>query len=278
METITKTARGGEDLRCEAAALAWLAEAEPCGGLHAARVLEASRRSLTEELVATGPVTAQTAEAMGRALARTHAAGAPWWGAPPDGWPRDGAPAGYTIAGTLTPVVPRPGGFDSWGRYFWAVRLEPFVRELSEGGFFDRSATELLERVGARLCDGDFDAPQPRLVERRGREGLPAVARLHGDLWAGNLLADTDPANPTGGTLIDPMAHGGHAETDLAMLQLFGYPRLEALLDAYDEESPLADGWRERVALHQLAPLLHHCLLHGAAYGADTLAAARRYA
>lgn len=277
MQTITKTARDGDDLRCEAAALSWLAGAETHGGLHAARVLEASRGSLTEELVATGPVTAQAAETMGRALARTHAAGAPWWGAPPDGWPRDDAPAGYTIAGTLTPVVPQPT-FDGWGRYFWAVRLEPFVRGLSEDGFFDRRATALLERVGARLCSGDFDAPQPRLVEQRGHRGLPAVARLHGDLWAGNLLADTDPANPTGGTLIDPMAHGGHAETDLAMLRLFGYPRLEVLIGAYDAESPLADGWRERVALHQLAPLLHHCLLYGAAYGAETLDAARRYA
>lgn len=277
MDTITKTARGGNDLRCEAAALSWLAEAEAHGGLRTARVLEASRGSLTEELVATGPVTARAAEAMGRALARTHAAGAPWWGAPPDGWPRGDAPAGYTIAGTLTPVVPPPGTFDGWGRYFWEVRLEPFVRRLSEGGFFDRGATALLERVGARLCDGDFDAPQPRLVEDLARRGLPAVARLHGDLWAGNLLADTDPANPTGGVLIDPMAHGGHAETDLAMLRLFGYPRLDVLLGAYDEESPLADGWRERAALHQLAPLLHHCLLYGGAYGPETLAAARRY-
>ncbi|WP_175473014.1 fructosamine kinase family protein, partial [Curtobacterium sp. MMLR14_014] len=76
-------------------------------------------------------------------------------------------------------------------------------------------------------------------------------ARLHGDLWAGNVLwpTDADPVDgttPTGAVLIDPIAHGGHAETDLALLGLFGLPRLEAVLAAYDAESPLAAGWQER--------------------------------
>ena len=83
---------------------------------------------------------------------------------------------------------------------------------------------------------------------------------------------------PTGGVLIDPMAYGGHAETDLAMLSLFGHPLLEEVLLGYDEASPLADGWRERVGLHQLAPLLLHCVLFGGWYLDETVAMARRYA
>ena len=63
--------------------------------------------------------------------------------------------------------------------------------------------------------------------------------------------------------LIDPAAHGGHREADLAMLALFGAPHLERVLAAYDEAAPLADGWRDRVLLHQVHPLLLHAVLFG---------------
>jgi len=71
--------------------------------------------------------------------------------------------------------------------------------------------------------------------------------------------------------------HGGHRETDLAMMALFEPPELEAILGAYDEVHPLSDGWRERVALHQLHPLLVHAAMFGGSYGAQALAAARQY-
>ena len=70
------------------------------------------------------------------------------------------------------------------------------------------------------------------------------------------------------GWLIDPAAHGGHRETDLAMLALFGAPHLDRILAAYAEASPLSDGWRSRVPLHQLHPLLVHVCLFGAGYAA----------
>ena len=89
---------------------------------------------------------------------------------------------------------------------------------------------------------------------------------------------DADPGNRVGAVLIDPMAHGGHAETDLAMLALFGCPHLGRIVSAYDEVSPLAYGWRDRVHLHQLAPLLHHCALFGRSYTRSALEAARAYA
>ena len=80
--------------------------------------------------------------------------------------------------------------------------------------------------------------------------------------------------------LIDPAAHGGHRETDLAMLRLFGTPLLDHVLGAYVEQaedvgSPLHDGWEERVHLHQLFPLLMHAAVFGGAYAHDALAAAR---
>ena len=73
--------------------------------------------------------------------------------------------------------------------------------------------------------------------------------------------------------LVDPAAHGGHRETDLAQLALFGgAPHLDRILAAYQEVWPLADGWRERVPLHQLHLLLVHTALFGAAYRSRAVA------
>lgn len=263
----------GQNLRDEAAALGWLAEAEAQGGLHAAKLYSASCHELQMERVHTAEPTREAAEAIGRALAHTHAQGASWYGAPPAGF----SGSGYVINNTLTPIVtkkPTSQRESSWGYYFSRYRIRPFVKELFARGIFDSDTCALFERVCQKLENGDFDAPEPKFVQKRS----PAVARVHGDLWAGNLLFDANPANKSKGVLIDPMAHGGHAETDLAMLQLFGYPYLERVLSAYHECSPLAEGWQERVALHQLPPLLHHCLLFGRSYYQEAIAACARYA
>jgi fructosamine-3-kinase len=109
-----------------------------------------------------------------------------------------------------------------------------------------------------------------RIAELAGPPEPPA--RLHGDLWSGNVLwSDGRPY------LIDPVAYGGHREVDLAMLVLFGSPG-EACLAAYEERTPLADGHEERVALWQLFPLLVHAVLFGSGYGDAAERAARRYA
>ena len=150
----------------------------------------------------------------------------------------------------------------------------PYVSQARDAGAITHDEALLFERVAGRLANGAYEAPQPGLLSAVGTE----VARIHGDLWSGNLLWDGDCANLVGAVLIDPMAHGGHAETDLAMLALFGCPYLDCIIEAYNEASPLADGWRERVRLHQLAPLLHHCALFGRAYAPETLAVARVYA
>ena len=80
---------------------------------------------------------------------------------------------------------------------------------------------------------------------------------------------------PDGVVLIDPAAHGGHRETDLAMLALFGCPYLDAVLDGYQDAHSLRPGWRERIRLHQLYPLLAHVALFGSSYARQTNVAAR---
>jgi fructosamine-3-kinase len=101
----------------------------------------------------------------------------------------------------------------------------------------------------------------------------PPPPRLHGDLWNGNVLWGTDGR----AWVVDPAAYAGHREMDLAMLALFGLPQLERLVDAYQEVHPLSEGWEERIALHQLFPLLVHAALFGAGYGPRAAALAARY-
>ena len=131
--------------------------------------------------------------------------------------------------------------------------MRPLVAPARQRGALSERGARAVERT----CD--------RMAELAGPPEPPA--RLHGDLWSGNLL---------GGWLIDPIAYGGHREVDLAMLQLFASP--SRVLAAYEEAAPLADGARDRVDLYQLFPLMVHAVLFGGGYGASAEQAARRYA
>jgi fructosamine-3-kinase len=229
----------------EAAGLRWLREA---GGPPVPAVLDADGGRLVTELVPAGSPDRRAAEELGRGLARMHAAGAPAFGAAPPGGPADAR-----IGAAPMRNAPAP----SWPEWYAADRLLPYLRTARDAGTL--SADDA----------GEIEAVADRLPALAGPAEPPA--RLHGDLWSGNVLW-----SPTGAVLIDPAAHGGHRETDLAMLALFGCPHLDAVLAAYDEAAPLADGWRDRVPLHQLFPLLVHVVLFGGGYGAQAVSAARR--
>jgi fructosamine-3-kinase len=234
----------------EARGLAWLTEAEDVGGATVARVVAVGADFIELEQVATAPVTAEAAERFGRALAATHAAGAPAFGAAPPGW--DG-PAWIG----RQPQDNRPES--SWGRFYAEQRVRPFVHAAVRVGHLDPAAAQRLDRLCDVLSRGDFDDGRP-------------PARLHGDLWAGNVLHSRD-----GVVLIDPAAHGGHGLTDLAMLALFGAPGLDRTLDAYAEAAGLPAGWRDLLGLHQLHPLAVHAVSHGPAYGEALADAAGPY-
>jgi fructosamine-3-kinase len=120
------------------------------------------------------------------------------------------------------------------------------------------SAAAVFERLAARIeqIAGPVEPP----------------SRIHGDLWRGNVLASSDGRT----WLIDPAAHGGHRETDLAMMRLFGGFGARCYA-AYEEVFPLSVGREDRVALHQLHPLLVHAVIFGGHYGAEALRAAQRY-
>ncbi len=232
----------------EAEGLAWLAEAR---AVRVPEVLCVDLVSIAVAWIPPGPATPGGAEAFGRALADLHAAGAPGFGAP---WPG--------FIGPL-PMDNRPAEGDpsSWAAFYAERRVLPALAAARSAGAVTATEAALVERAVHRL---------PELA---GHSATEPPSRLHGDLWSGNLVFDVR------GTVwvIDPAAHGGHREADLAMLALFGAPHLEAILAAYDEHRPLAEGWRDRVGLHQLHPLLVHAALFGPPYGARAASAARRY-
>ena len=128
-------------------------------------------------------------------------------------------------------------------------------------------------RLGELAAHCGLEHQVGRVVTRLSEllpEGGPAL--LHGDLWWGNVLFGDDGR----AWLIDPSVHGGHPEEDLAMLGLFGSVP-DRLVDAYQEVAPLQPGWRERVALFQLYPLLVHTVLFGGGYRSQAEDVARRF-
>ncbi|MGC5241988.1 fructosamine kinase family protein [Streptomyces albogriseolus] len=242
---IVKRAEDAEAARAEAAGLRWLAEAD---ATPVPRVHGREEAWLVLDRVREGRPGREAALRFGRELAGLHAAGAPAFGAPPPGGPVE------AFIG-LAPMRNVTG--DDWPAWYAEHRVLPYLRRAVDAGTMDAGEAAVVERVCARLPGLAGPAEPP--------------ARLHGDLWNGNVLWGADGRV----RLIDPAAHGGHRETDLAMLALFGCPLLDAVLEGYQDVAPLAAGWRTRVGVHQLFPLLVHAVLFGRGYAGQALAAAR---
>jgi fructosamine-3-kinase len=248
-EAFVKTradAHAGE-YQAEADGLRWLAAP---GHVRTPAVLEVGEDYLALEWVTRGRLSEAGAQELGRGLARTHAAAAPRFGEF-----REGSRASARFGSLGLPNDPT----EDWPAFYAERRLRPLARLARDRNALTQRGIEAVERVAARM---------PQLA------GPPEPpARLHGDLWGGNVMADAD-GRPW---LIDPSAYGGHREIDLAMLRLFGAPS-DRVFDLYEEETPLADGWEERVGLYQLLPLLVHALLFGGSYRGSAEGMALRYA
>jgi fructosamine-3-kinase len=224
----------------EANGLRWLAEA---AAVPLPEVLAVGPGALVISMVPPGLATPEAAFGFGTDLARLHAAGADGFGAP---WP------GF-IASLPLDNTPETG---DWPQWYAHRRLLPFLSRAVDAGALRSEDARLVEAVIDRISSLAGPAEPP--------------SRIHGDCWAGNVLWSGGR-----GWLIDPAAHGGHRETDLAMLALFGAPSLDRILAGYNDTVPLAAGWRSRIPLHQLHPLLVHACLFGASYREEVRSAAR---
>jgi fructosamine-3-kinase len=242
---LAKRGTGAGMAAAEVASLRWLADTHtvPIPG-----ILGHDDDWLVIERIEPGRATPAAAEEFGRQLAALHASGAPAFGAPPPGGPE------HAWIG-MASMVNVPGA--SWPEWYAEYRITPYLRRCVAAGALRTPEADIVDRVAELLPELAGPAEPP--------------ARLHGDLWNGNVLWGADGR----AWLIDPAAHGGHRETDLAMLALFGCPWLDRVLAAYREAFPLADGWADRVSLHQLFPLLVHTELFGGGYAGQLVAAAR---
>ena len=215
-----------------------LAMLRVAGGPPLPDVVAVDDDGLVLDWIEPGPPGRAAAELFGRRLAAMHAAATPAFGAASDGFVGS-LPLGNASAPT-------------WPAFYVERRILPYLASL------EPEQRHVVEQVCARIDDLAGPAEPP--------------ARIHGDLWSGNLVWGADGEV----WLVDAAsAHGGHRETDLAMLALFSAPHLDTIVAAYQEVAPLADGWRRRASLHQLHPLLAHATLFGGGYGARAAAAAR---
>ena len=229
----------------EARGLAWLAEA---GALRVPAVLASGGANemtpfLALELVRPAPRAPDFDERLGHGLAALHRHGAEAFGLDHDNY-----------IGRL----PQKNTFAvNWPEFYRVRRLGAQLKAAVDAGLASTRMRRSFERLLAQL-ETLCGPPEP-------------PARLHGDLWGGNLITD-ELGEPC---LIDPAVYGGHREIDLAMMKLFGGfgPRVFA---AYKEAFPLADGYRERVALYQLYPLMVHVNLFGGGYVPQVEAALAR--
>lgn len=272
----------------EVAGLRWLAEAP--GGAPVVAVHEHDSRGLGIDRVEPMTPTRAMAEDFGRMLAATHAAGAPHFGFSPTG------ESGFQGPNDNLLKLPLKTS-ESWGEFYADVCLSPLIAQVFGGaaaagtasagtvapGASAGDAGVLAGSAGAGSATADVPAEVTRLLEalRAGQldDGTPP-ARIHGDLWAGNVLwGKVASRNKEGGILIDPSAHGGHPRADLAALRLFGAPHLSSIEGAYFEASPHVDGWgtgAQSVDLHQQHLLWLHAAVFGGSYIGEAVAGAGR--
>lgn len=200
---------------------------------------------LVLEYLAAGWRRADFDEALGRGLVELHRATADRFGFHADNY-----------CGETTQPNPWTA---SWVEFYAESRLGHQLRLAADAGHVSSGDRRQIESLISRLGE---------LIDEPA--GGPSL--IHGDLWSGNLHADSD-GHPA---LIDPAAYYAHREAELGMMTLFGGFSARVFA-AYDEAWPLEPGWRERNALYQLYHLMNHLNLFGGGYHGQVMATVRKY-
>ena len=146
----------------------------------------------------------------------------------------------------------------TWSEFFINRRLHPLSKKAYDKGQLERKTLKAIENLYGRLNE-IYPAESPALI--------------HGDLWSGNR-AFTSDGKPC---IYDPAVYFGHREMDLAMTRLFGgFP--EEMYREYHQNNPLEPGWKERIPIGQLYPLLVHVILFGGGYAGQVSSIVNKFA
>lgn len=168
----------------------------------------------------------------GRNLALLHKNSKPFFG-----WHED------NYIGSLAQVNKKS---DSWNEFFITCRILPLVELLVQHSTFSGNELDTVNRI---------------MIKKKELFPVETPCLLHGDLWSGNFMV-----NKTGQAVIyDPAVYFGHREMDIGMSLLFGGFDKD-FYEAYQEVYPLEKGWKERLPVAQLYPLLVHAVLFGGHY------------
>jgi protein-ribulosamine 3-kinase len=133
-----------------------------------------------------------------------------------------------------------------WTDFFITERLEPQLALVIDKKLADLTLQRKFQKL-FKIFDSLIIAERPSL--------------LHGDLWVGNLMVGRNGAP----FLVDPAVYYGNREVDLAMASLFGGFDSQ-YLQKYQEVFPLENGFRERMEIYTIYPLLVHVNLFGKSY------------
>lgn len=185
---------------------------------------------------------------LGRKLATMHKAGTADF--------VSGGKYGFKADNYIGAGYQKNGCRDSWIKFFAEQRLEVQFK-LTER-YFD---SDIIKKAGKLLDTLDRFLYEPE---------KPSL--LHGDLWAGNFMADEN-GNPM---LIDPAVYVGCSEADIAMTELFGgFDR--SFYTAYFDEMGKVPGYEDRRDLYNLYHLTNHLNLFGRSYLLSVVRIIERY-
>ena len=234
-EYFLKTGAPSATYQCEADGLGELARS---GAISVAEVAAAGKNYILTKYIESGSKRTDFFEDFGRRLARMHRQTAPHFGFYENNF--IGANRQINLAEGDEKV--------NWVTFYFNKRL-----------LYQYKLAESNNLVSDRLRKG-FSKLETTIEKILANSQEPP-ALLHGDLWAGNYLCNSQ-GNPV---LIDPAVYYGHREADLAMTKLFG-GFTQSFYRAYNQEYPLPEGWEYREDVYKLYHVLNHLNIFGRSY------------
>lgn len=147
--------------------------------------------------------------------------------------------------------------YDTWIEFFVQNRLEVQLKLALENGEVDKQFAHRYRNFYKLL---------PSLLPDS------ASSLLHGDLWSGNVMVDSDGQ----ACLFDPATYYGHREIELAFTHMFGGFG-SGFYSAYQEAYPLDPGFEERIDIYNMYPSMVHVNLFGGSYLSGVERVLRRF-